>query len=402
MKKVYADNSATTKTRDEAVDSMLNVLKEDFGNPSSIHSFGRKAKSILNNSREEIAKVVNAKPEEIYFTSGGTEADNLVLSGIEKYVRENSKKSKHIISSKIEHSAIKTPLEVLENNGWEITWLNVDKEGFVSLEELKNSIKEETALVSIIHANNEIGTIQDLKTISNICKEKKVLLHSDMVQSFCKAPINLKEICVDFASFSSHKIYGPKGVGALYINSEISSFEFTPLFFGGSQEQKIRPGTENLAGIVGFATAAKFLISELNENKSKLQKLEEIILSKISQINNIILTGAQSGSSRIPGHISFCAKDLKGENLVLQFDLKGIAVSSGSACSSNEKSGTIDENAILEPSHVLKALGVNEDCINGSIRISLGKYNTEEEAQYLANTIESVIQNLSSKELITK
>ena len=390
-KNIYADHSATTPVRQEAIDAMLLILKEDFGNPSSIHRLGKKAQAHLQNSRETIAQIINSAPEQIYFTSGGAESDNTVIFGIEKLIEDkNLNKSKHIITSKIEHSAIKTPLEYLENKGWEITWLNVDSEGFVDIEELKNNITNNTALVSIIHANNEIGTIQDLKTISNVCKKHNVLFHSDAVQSFCKIPIDLKNIDVDFLSIASHKIYGPKGVGALYIKSNKN---ILPLIMGGGQENDIRSGTENLPGIVGFSTAAKLLSNNILENTTHLRELQINLIENLLLNENVILTGPNKPYLfRIPGHISICCKDLEGESLVLQADLAGIAISSASACSSRD---AINRVPTVQPSHVIEAIGISDNFKKGSLRITLGIENTFEDVQYIAETIQKILNRLS-------
>lgn len=396
-KTIYVDHSSTTRVRPEVVQAMSVVLQEDFGNPSSIHRFGRKAKEHLNCSRSAIASIINASEEQIFFTSGGTESDNTVILGLAKYFDESriKNKDKHIISTKIEHPAVKEPLEYLETKGWNVSWLGVDKEGFINLEELKSSILPRTFLVSVIHANNEIGTIQDLKKISAICKENNVLFHSDAVQSYGKIPINMQELEIDFMSFSAHKIYGPKGVGALYIKG---TGNFAPILIGGGQQKGVRPGTENLASIVGFAAASKLLKNEMLDNAKRLRNLQINLMEGLLNTEDIILTGVSIDKvrenipgekylHRIPGHVSACVKDVEGENLILQLDLAGIAASSGSACSS----GT------LEPSHVLVALGVREDYVRGSLRLTLGRENTEEDINYITNSLKATIGNLSKK-----
>ncbi|MBI2995838.1 MAG: cysteine desulfurase [Candidatus Melainabacteria bacterium] len=379
-KMIYADHSATTQARPEVIQAVVKVLEEDFGNPSSIHFYGRKAKEHLTGARTEVASVINAKEEEIIFTSGGTEADNIVIFGIARSFEalKIKNKDKHIISTKIEHPAIKEPLEYLEKKGWRITWLNVDKEGFIDLNELRKNITKKTLLVSIIHANNEIGTIQDLKEISKICKENNVSFHADAVQSFGKIPINVKELNIDFMSMSGHKIYGPKGVGALYLKSK----DFLePLIMGGGQESNLRPGTENLAGIVGFGVASKLLKKEINENATRLRKLQTMLIESLSKIKGIILTGSGI-ENRIPGHVSICCKDVEGESLVLQMDLKGIACSSGSACKSHNE---------FEPSHVLLACGISKEYVKGSLRLTLGRENTKEDINYIVESIKDIV-----------
>ncbi len=404
MNKIYADNSATTKVRDEVVEAMLNVLKEDFGNPSSIHQFGRTAKSYLEESRGNIASLINAKEEQIFFTSGGTESINTVIFGISKMMDEGSFKNKdrHIITTKIEHPAVKESLEHLEKKGWKVAWLNVDKEGFINFDELKSKISPRTTFVSIIHANNEIGTIQNLKKISEICNENNVLFHTDAVQSFGKIPIDVNNLNIDFMSMSGHKIYGPKGTGAIYIKSKD---RLSPILIGGGQENKIRPGTENMAGIVGFATAAKLLKSELLPNAQKLRKFQIELMERFSELQHIMLTGPalvkvkentphEKFVHRTPGHVSLCCRNLEGESLVLQADLKGIAISSGSACSSRQ---SINDTSTIRPSHVLLACGIPENFARGSLRITLGKDDSEDEIYYISETIKNITENAKKK-----
>ncbi len=396
-KTIYADHSATTKARPEVINAMVDILQIDFGNPSSIHSFGRIAKQHLEAAREDISSAIKAEKEQIFFTSGGTESNNTVIFGLVKAFEEGKfkNKRKHIITSKIEHPSIKEPLEYLQNKGWEISWINVDKEGFLNLEELKKSIDKETLLVSIIHANNEIGTVQDLKKISSICNEKNVLFHTDAVQSFCKIPIDVSKIPIDFMTLSSHKIYGPKGAGALYIKT---SENLSPLLIGGGQEKQLRPGTENLAGIVGFGLAAKLLNSEMKDLSKKLRLMQLELMENLKKIDSVILTGVniekvkenipeEKYLYRLPGHISICVKDIEGENLILQMDLNGIATSSGSACSS----GT------MEPSHVLVALDTPNNYIRGSLRLTLGRENTVDDIIHITKSLEEIIKKLSKK-----
>jgi cysteine desulfurase len=383
---IYADNSATTKVREEVSAVILKTLSENFGNPSSIHRLGKKAKQELNEAKSKIGKVLNANSENVIFTSGGTEANNLVIFGLSQNVDNISGKKKHIITSKIEHSSVKEPLEYLEQKGWGITWLDVDKEGFVDLNQLKSSISKETLLVSIIHGNNEIGTIQNLKEITNICKKNSVCFHSDCIQTFCKIPIDLKNLDIDFITISGHKIYGPKGVGALYVKN----FEhLSPILIGGGQENKIRPGTESLPNIVGFGYAAELLNSEMEVNIKKLRSMQINLMEKLLSVKNLVLTGPNA-ERRIPGHVSFCVKGIQGESLVLQFDLKNIAVSSASACSSNKVND--DE---IKPSHVVQAIGMSEDYVKGSLRVSLGRENTESEVDYIVDSVKEIVGKLT-------
>lgn len=408
-KRIYADNSATTKPRKEVVAAMLKVLEEDFGNPSSIHRFGKIAKKHLEKSREHIASTINADSNQIFFTSGGTESDNLVVFGLANILEKNIGKEKHIITSKIEHPAIKEPIEYLEKKGWKVNWLSVDEEGFIDIKELKSVITPKTLFVSIIHANNEVGTIQDIKRISSICKEYNVLFHSDTVQSFGKIPINVKDIDIDFLSISSHKIYGPKGIGALYIKEKN---KLESILKGGGQEQYIRPGTENLPNIVGFGIAAKLINQNMYENAKKLRSLQiKLIegLHSLQENKEIIFTGASLDKIkqnipqekflyRLPGHVSICCKNLEGENLVLQADLRGIALSSGSACKIRDL--LQQTSTRFEPSHVLVAMGVPAGYANGSLRTTLGEENTDEDVKYISDSIYDIVTSLSKQKVL--
>ncbi|MBI1858985.1 MAG: cysteine desulfurase [Candidatus Melainabacteria bacterium] len=404
---IYADHSATTPPRKEVIDAILPLLNKDFGNPSSIHSLGIKAKSYLANAKKDIANIINASPEEIIFTSGGTESNNTVIFGIQKLIEDKKlNKEKHIITSSIEHPSIKAPIEYLGQKGWKITWLKVNSEGFIDINELKSAISDHTALVTIIHANNEIGTTQDLKTISLICKNHNVLFHTDAVQSFCKIPIDAKSLNLDFMSMSSHKIYGLKGSGGLYINKTCT---LAPLILGGGQENNLRSGTENLPGIVGFSTSAKLLNSEISDTAQKLRKLQINLikgLEKLIENHEILITGPslslvkenipnEKYLHRLPGHVSFCCKDLEGESLVLQANLLGIAISSGSACASQ------DSNKIgsFEPSHIIKAIDIPIPFQKGSLRISLGRENTDDDVTYILDTIFKIIEKLKSSKV---
>lgn len=407
-KVIYADHSATTKVRSEVSEAMQKVLTDNFGNPSSIHSFGRKAKKELEDARNKVADLIKAESAQIYFTSGGTESDNLVISGLVQLFNKDKilfkNKRKKIITSQIEHSAVQEPLEYLQNNDWEIIWLNVDKEGFIDINQLQEAISDDTLLVSIIYANNEIGTIQNLKQISNICHKHGVLFHTDAVQALGKMPIDVKDLDVDFLSMSAHKIYGPKGTGGLYIKSR-NTLEAMQL--GGSQENKIRPGTENIAGAVGFGEAARFVKKEMFENAKTLRKFQLDLISDLSQMKDVFITGPgiekvranfplEKFLYRIPGHVSICTNIISGESLVLQLDLKGIAVSSTSACKSKEPKG---ENSKLEPSQVLLTCGYKEEHAKGSLRITFGRDNTDEEVQSIAKDIKTIIES-SRKSLI--
>ena len=390
---IYADHSATTKVRAEVVEAMLPLLTEDFGNPSSIHTFGKKAREYLNKSRNEIASVINAEEDQIIFTSGGTESNNTVILGLARLLEDGkiNNKDKHIITSKIEHPSVKEPLEYLEKKGWKITWLDVDKEGFLDLNQLESFISDKTLLVSIIHANNEIGTIQNIGKISEVCRKHNILFHTDSVQAFGKVPINVKDIGMDFMSMSAHKIYGPKGVGALYIKSPE---RFGSYLVGGGQENSLRSGTENLPSIVGFARAAVLLHSEMYENTKRLRCLQIKLMEGLEELNDLIFTGVALDKikSRIPGHVSLCVKNVEGETLVLQADLRGIACSSGSACKSRDK-----KESNFEPSHVLVALTVPEEFRNGSLRLTLGRENTEADIEYIIKSVKDIVLMLNKQ-----
>ena len=384
-KRVYLDNASTTQIDQKVLDTMLPYLKEKFGNPSSLHFEGRIAKKAIEESREKIATIIGAEKKEIFFTSGGTESDNLAILGL---ARANKNKGKHIIVSSIEHKAVLDSCKQLEKEGFEITYLSVDKNGIVSLNELKKSIKIDTILVSIMYANNEIGTIESIKKISKIIKESKVsdlVFHCDACQAVGILPIKVKDLGVDAMTVSSSKIYGPKGVGCLYLNKNCS---IEPIIYGGGQEGGIRSGTENVASIVGFSEALK--ISEkkrISENK-RLVSLRDYFLSKIvKEIKGVTING--SIKERLPNNINISIYGVEGESLLLLLDNKGISCSTGSACSSMD----------LKPSYVLIQIGVPLELAHCSIRFSLGRYTKKSDIDYTVKVlIESVkkIRSISS------
>lgn len=375
MKRIYLDNAATTPVRTEVLHAMKPYFSREFGNASSLHSSGLRAKQALNHARAVIAKKLNASPEEIIFTSGGTESNNFALKGIAFAHRE---KGNHIITSKIEHDCVFETCKWLESQGFEVTYLGVDKEGFIDLNELKSAITDKTILVSIIHGNNEIGTINDIAAIGKICREKNVLFHSDACQSFCKVPIDVKKMNIDLLTINAHKIYGPKGVGALFVRNGV---KITPLLHGGPHEFRKRAGTENVAGIVGFAKAVE-LFSE--KDVKKLTVLRDKLISRIlAEIPETILTGA-SGVKRLCNNVSFCFKRIEGEAILLRLDAKHIEVSTGSACSSFK----------LEPSRVLMAIGLPKEIAHGSIRFSLGVDLTEKEIDFVVNSLKKIVYDL--------
>lgn len=373
--KAYFDNAATTKIDENALKEMLPYFTENYGNASSLHMQGTKSKHALEKSRKIIAKSINSKSEEIYFTSGGTESNNWALKGL---FWKNYPSKNHIITTEIEHDCILKTCKWLESQGAKVTYLKVDKEGFISLENLKKSITNKTFLVSIIHANNEIGTIQNIQEIAKICKEKKVLFHSDACQSYTKIPINVKKQNIDLLTINSHKIHGPKGVGALYIKEGI---EISPLLHGGGHEKRKRSGTENIPGIVGFAKAAENVKEK--EIKKMISFRDKIIEEIIEKIPRAKLNGPR-GEKRICNNINISFGDVEGEAIGGYLEREKIYVSTGSACMSNT----------LSSSHVLKAIGISDLEQNSSIRISLSRYTTEKEINYLLKKLPEIIKKL--------
>lgn len=368
--KYYFDNSATTKVDNKVLDSMLPYFKEFYGNASSIYKLGQVSKNKIEEVREDISKIFNCKPDEIYFTSGGSESNNLALKGI---MEANSNKGKHLITSCIEHPSVLNTCKYLESIGYEVTYISVDKNGIIDLEELKNSIREDTVLVSIMYANNEIGTIEPIEEISKICKENNVLLHTDAVQAIGNINIDLN--CIDSLSLSAHKFYGPKGIGLLYIKKGIL---FNSIINGGHQEQNKRAGTENVPNIVGMGKALELIYNNLDEKNNYIRKLRDYFENEIKKvIPNVKI----NGTSRLPGVSNITIRGIENDTLVIALDMKDICISSGSACTSGS----------IEPSHVLKAIGLSEKDSKSSIRISIGKNNTKEEIDYLIKNIKDII-----------
>lgn len=372
MKRIYFDYAATTPADPEVVSTMLPYFTEVFGNPSSLHYFGRQANNAVESAREAAADFIGAKPEEIIFTSGGTESDNFALKGI---AYANSSKGRHIITSNIEHHAVLESCEFLAENGFKVTYLPVASNGILNPDEVKNSISSQTVLISVMHANNEIGSIQQIREIGKIAKENKIYFHTDAVQSFGHIPINVDELNIDMLSASAHKIYGPKGVGLLYIRK---GTKIQPFLNGGSQEKKLRASTHNVPGIVGFGKAIELASKNMGKEVTQLTNLrDKLINGVLANIDNTKLNG--DSKQRLPNNVNFSIKFVEGEGMVLGLDLEGIAVSSGSACTSGS----------LEPSHVLRAIGRTADLAHGSVRFSFGKYNTMEEVDY---TLEKFIK----------
>ncbi len=363
---VYMDNGATTMVDPEVVKTMLPYFTEKFGNASSVHGKGQEAKRVLEESRETVAKSIRAKPSEIIFTSGGTESDNLAIKGIVY----NNKDKNHIITSSIEHHAVLNTCKELEKEGFKVTYLDVDKGGFIDLEQLEKNITNKTALVSIIQGNNEIGTIQDIEKIGKICRKNNVLFHSDTIQSFTKTSLDVRKVGVDLLSFSAHKIHGPKGVGALFLREGL---KIKPLYQGGAHERGIRPGTENISSIVGFAKAVSLCKSGHVEHMKRLR--DYLIDSVLKDIDNVLLNGPRK--ERLCNNANLCFRHVEGEGLGAYLDVNGICVSSGSACSSLE----------LKPSHVLIAIGLNKELANGSLRFTLSRFTTKDDIDYVLENL---------------
>ncbi len=376
-KYVYMDNSATTAVKQEVLDQMMPIFTEIYGNPSSIHQAGQIAKVYVDKARMQVASLLNASLDEIYFTAGGSESDNWALKGVaEKY----RKKGNHIITTKIEHHAILHTCEYLEKQGYEVTYLDVDEYGVVDLEQLKKSITDQTILISVMFANNEIGTIQPIEEIGKIAKEHKILFHTDAVQAIGNVDIDVHKLNIDMLSMSGHKIHAPKGIGVLYIRKGLI---LPNLIHGGAQERKRRAGTENVPGIVGLGKACEIAKQHMENHIAHCTKLRDRLIEKVTQkIPYTLVTG--SLEHRLPGLASFCFKYIEGEALLLSLDMKGIAGSSGSACTSGS----------LDPSHVLMALGLKHEIAHGSLRLSLSDFNTEEEVDYVVEELAVIVQRL--------
>jgi len=376
-RRVYLDNAATTMVRPEVVETMNQYYTDLYGNPSSIYDFGQKAKKSLQAARETVADLINANTDEIYFTGCGSESDNWAIKGVADRYKS---KGNHIITSNIEHHAILHTCEYLEKNGFEVTYLDVDEYGMVSIDDLKAAIKDETILISIMFANNEIGTIQPIKEIGAIARENKIFFHTDAVQAFGHVPIDVDQMNIDMLSASAHKIHGPKGVGMLYIKKGI---RLENLIHGGAQERKMRAGTENVAGICGFAKAVQIAQETMDESVEKTRELRDRVMKLIPEnIENCKLNGHPE--KRLPGNVNFSFEFIEGESLLLYLDMDGIAASSGSACTSGA----------LDPSHVLMAIGLPHEIAHGSLRLSLSDFNTEEEVDYTVEKLASVVERL--------
>ena len=377
MKRVYMDNAATTALRRDVLDAMMPYLTDIYGNPSSLHYFGQKAHKAVENARHQVASALNAEDNEIVFTGCGTEADNMALKGIaEKY----QSKGKHIITSSVEHHAILHTCEYLEKHGFEVTYLPVDEYGMVKAEQVRDAIRSDTILVSIMFANNEVGTIMPIKEIGAVCREKGVFFHTDAVQAVGHVAIDVKAMNIDLLSLSAHKLHGPKGVGALYIRKGIV---VPPLLHGGAQERRKRAGTENVAGIVGLGKAIEIACSDIEGTSKRMCYLRDKLINGIeASIPEVKLNGHRT--ERLPGNVNFSIKYIEGESILLMLDINGIAASSGSACTSGS----------LDPSHVLLAMGMPHETAHGSLRLTLGDDTTEDDIDYVLEVLPEIVVKL--------
>ena len=374
---VYADNAATTAMSRAAIDAMVPYFNKVFGNPSSLHSMGQEAKEVLENARQTVANCLGCEPREIIFTSGGSEADNQAIISAARIGAKKGKK--HIISTAFEHHAVLHTLQRLEKEGYEVTYLDVRNGHNITAQQVRDAIREDTCLVTVMYANNEIGSVLPISEIGAVCKEKKVLFHTDAVQAVGHIHINVKEQNIDMLSLSGHKFHGPKGVGALYVRKGIV---LTNVIEGGAQERGKRAGTENIAGICGMAAAMKDACDHIDENMPRVAAMRDRLIEGLSQIPHSALNG--DSVNRLPGNVNFCFEGIEGESLLLLLDMKGVAASSGSACTSGS----------LDPSHVLLAIGRVHDVAHGSLRLSLSEYNTDEEVDHILKVVPEVVQYL--------
>ncbi|MBX4266299.1 cysteine desulfurase NifS [Clostridium estertheticum] len=376
-KSIYMDHAATTYVKPEVMEEMLPYFTTYFGNPSSIYTLARETKKAIDIGRDKVAKAINADSSEMFFTSGGSEADNWAIKGIASAYK---KKGNHIITTVIEHHAVLHTCEYLAKNGFDITYLPVDEYGFINIKDLENAITDKTILVSVMFANNEIGTIEPIKEIGALCRSKKILFHTDAVQAVGHIPVDVKEMNIDLLSLAGHKFYGPKGIGALYIRKGI---KIENLIHGGGQERNKRAGTENVASVVGIGKALELAVENMEENNKKLVILRDKLMNGLLKVPFTRLNGP-IGEKRLPGNSNISFRFVEGESILLMLDAKGIAASSGSACTSGS----------LDPSHVLLAIGLIHEIAHGSLRLTIGDATTEEEVDYVLETVPKVIQRL--------
>lgn len=385
---IYLDHAATTPVDPAVKAAMLPFLEEEYGNPSSLHRRGKKARDAVSAARQVIAEGIGAKPDEIVFTGSGTEADNLAVLGVARALKD---RGRHIITTAIEHSAVLNPCRHLENNGWTVTYLPVDADGRVRMDDVAAALRPDTVLVSVMHGNNEIGSLQPVAEIGRLLSKRKIPFHTDAVQTLGKLPLDVNALSMDYLTMSAHKIYGPKGVGALYIRA--SAPQPVPLVFGGGQEHGLRSGTENVAGIVGFAQALRLALAAMPEETPRLKQLQEYFIDRVmAEIPAAVLNGPRNIDDRVPGnvHFSFSPPEsnaiIEGETIVLHLDLKKIAVSSGSACHSEA----------IEPSRIVLATGKPEAIARSTVRFSFGKFTTEESLDRTVDVLSDVIKRLGS------
>ena len=375
--KIYMDHAATTAVKEEVLQEMLPYFSQIYGNPSSIHSFGRDAKRAIEVARDKVAKALGANPSEIFFTAGGSESDNWAVKGV---AYANRKKGNHIITTAIEHHAVLDTCKYLEKNGFQITYLPVDKYGLITAQQVTDAITEKTILITVMYANNEIGVIQPIQEIGKIAKEKGIYFHTDAVQAIGAIPVSISDLHVDFLSLAAHKFYGPKGIGALYIRRGV---QLETLIHGGAQERNKRAGTENLPGIVGLGKAIEIAVNQLDSYSSHVQHLRDRLITEVmNKVSNVRLNGHPT--KRLPGNVNFSIEYIEGESLLLSLDMKGIAASSGSACTSGS----------LDPSHVLLAIGLPHEIAHGSLRLTLGEENTDEDVDYCVEVIPGIVNRL--------
>lgn len=377
MSRIYLDHAATTAVRKEVLDTMLPCFSQNYGNPSSIYEIAREAKSLIDNARKQVATAIGAEEKEIYFTAGGSESDNWAIKGIAESYKD---KGKHIITSSIEHHAVLHTCQYLEKNGYEVTYLPVDEDGKIRIEDLEKAIRPDTILISIMFANNEIGTLQPIKEIGEIAKKHKIIFHTDAVQAVGHVKIDVKQMNIDMLSLSAHKLYGPKGIGALYVRKGIKLKSY---IHGGAQERGIRAGTENVPGIVGLGKAIELATAEMDQENKRLIKLRDEIIDGI--LNNIPYTRLNGHrTDRLPANVNISFEFIEGESILLLLDMNGIYASSGSACTSGS----------LDPSHVLLAIGLPHEKAHGSLRMTLGIENTEEDVKKLLEVLPGIIKRL--------
>jgi len=378
MDRIYLDHGSTTPVRQEVIDVVVKSMRENWGNPSSVHGEGRRARKALDDAREQVAALIGSKPEEVFFTGGGTEADNMAVQGV---ALANRHKGRHLITSRIEHHAVLDAFMFLETQGFEVTYLPVTPEGLIKVEEVRKAVRDDTVLISIMHVNNEVGTIQPIAEIGQIAIERRIFFHTDAAQSAGKIPVGVNDLNIDLLTVSSHKIYGPKGVGALYVRR---GTKLQPLIYGGGQERKRRPGTENMPGIVGFGKAAELARMEMPAELPRITALRDKLIAGLLKIPDVVLNGHPA--QRSPYNVNVSVRHVEGESLLLNLDLAGITASSGSACTSGS----------LDPSHVLLAMGLSQEIAHGSLRMTLGRGNKEAEIDCVLEVLQPIIERLRS------